>query len=255
MSTFANDVDRRPDDPCPKRLWVMMELADDEGREQVSAPATGLRFHLSRCPSCRRLADELRRTAEKLSTLARIEPPADLFAKAQAQAMHALQQGAVSRYPDEIGEGQTAARIPPRQARSVRWIRGVGALAASLALVTTGWLAHAWYVGPRPPATSSNFSQWYIPSEELAPAAASADDPVNSEEGTSSDEAWVRVDDAGNVRLCRFRSHDEAALNEDPACIPAAMVLPGPPPRRARPDAVFDNSTRTLSTGPASERR
>lgn len=79
---------------CPKRPWVLLTLADDDvGAVDGSLPG-GLRFHLSRCASCRAVADRLRQTSGRLAELASLEEGDDLAERAAAQTLASLRHGA-----------------------------------------------------------------------------------------------------------------------------------------------------------------
>ncbi len=50
------NVQERDGAICPKRLWVILTLSDDELLEDGETPPRILQLHLSRCDSCRALA-------------------------------------------------------------------------------------------------------------------------------------------------------------------------------------------------------
>ncbi len=82
------------DAPCPKRLWVMTTLSDDEIVRPNGPLPQGLEFHLSRCPSCRALADDLLAVAASLGSDCEQELPESLLGRAQRQTEAALKDGA-----------------------------------------------------------------------------------------------------------------------------------------------------------------
>lgn len=84
----------QPTVTCSKRVWVMTVLSDDEALADHGRLPHGLRFHLSRCPSCRALADGLRSVTDGLGLLADLEPSEALTSDADQQAHNALEAGA-----------------------------------------------------------------------------------------------------------------------------------------------------------------
>ena len=83
-----------PNSDCPKRMWVLSMLSDDEALERLDALPMGLEFHLKQCSSCRTLADQLRAVGADLKHLGTTEIPAGLEERAHAQALEALATGA-----------------------------------------------------------------------------------------------------------------------------------------------------------------
>lgn len=243
---------------CPKRLWVMMELADDESRTAENAPATGLRFHLSRCPSCRALAERMEAVRTELAAMAAAEPDDDLQIRAESRVLAGL--GGLADSATAFTDDEPAPHIVKR--RPGRWLRRSVAAAAALGLIACGWMLRALIVEPDRLVAPNSFDRWYIPDAEFAsnrdalvialPLPPPLDSPVNSSDAAAL--ATV-ADNHDSLIICRFRNHEDAALWDHPGCAPAAMILPGPPDRPARSTFSIDNSTRTLSTGPASQRR
>lgn len=91
---------------CPKRVWVLQALSDDEARQEQGELPHGLRAHLSHCPSCRELADRLVCVTGGLTALGAVEPDNGLSARAEARLRAALDQGAPLtgrvRIPDDL---------------------------------------------------------------------------------------------------------------------------------------------------------
>lgn len=109
------------DAPCPKRLWVMTTLSDDEIVDPGGSLPQGLEFHLSRCPSCRALADELRSVAASLGSAGEQEPPESLLRRAQRQTVVALQDGARMSGRVEVGDEDAELLDHPIPAWWRRW--------------------------------------------------------------------------------------------------------------------------------------
>ncbi|UCE60213.1 MAG: hypothetical protein JSU63_00395 [Phycisphaerales bacterium] len=108
---------------CPKRLWVMTTLSDDEFTEDSESLPQGLQFHLSRCESCRELADRLIRVGTDLRALAELTPDDALLAEADRRANEALSTGAritgrvaIPEEPEEescaVGQPGRTRRVP-----------------------------------------------------------------------------------------------------------------------------------------------
>ncbi len=79
---------------CPKQPWVMLTFSDDEALVPGAALPPGLRFHLSRCASCRAVAEKLSGVTTALDGAASESPPDDLVGQAAAQARSVLRDGA-----------------------------------------------------------------------------------------------------------------------------------------------------------------
>ncbi len=99
----------RDDAPCPKRLWVMTTLSDDEIVGPGGPLPQGLEFHVSRCPSCRALAQELRSVGASLGSAGEQEPPESLLRRAQRQTETALKDGA--RMTGRVDVGNDGAEL------------------------------------------------------------------------------------------------------------------------------------------------
>lgn len=124
--------------PCPKRIWILSTLSDDEALGPDGSPPPGLQFHLSRCPACRREADRLRSVSDALRELSTIEPPVALRERADEQLAVALAHGAVSSGRVTIPGGDGADFDAP-QVRATA-LRFIGRFAAAAVLVfAVGW--------------------------------------------------------------------------------------------------------------------
>jgi len=124
------------DAPCPKRLWVMTMLSDDE----VVAPGVrlpqGLEFHLKRCPSCRALADDLLGVTALLAEAGAQEPTESLLRRAQRQTEAALRDGARLTGRVDVDAADDGSLVPARAGRWRRW--GLPLAAAAMIAIAFG---------------------------------------------------------------------------------------------------------------------
>lgn len=119
-----------PNWSCPKRMWVLSMLSDDEALERLDALPMGLEFHLKQCSSCRALAEQLRAVDADLRNLAGTEVPAGLEQQAAAQALEALEAGAQPTGRVELADDPIDAEV----SRIYR-LRTTAALAAAAVVV------------------------------------------------------------------------------------------------------------------------
>lgn len=122
---------------CPKRLWVLSALSDDEVTDSPGTAPPGLQFHLSRCPSCRALADRLLSVGRSLSEMSLLEPPMETAMQATLRATSALLAGAKPMIALEMEEPEPVPRM--RGAGMLRRYRWAAALATAVGL--TAWFA------------------------------------------------------------------------------------------------------------------
>ncbi len=78
---------------CPKRVWTLSVLSEDEPLAGEEALPWGLRFHLSRCPSCRDLAHRLLAVNGGLTALASGAMDGSLVERANERAAAAIEAG------------------------------------------------------------------------------------------------------------------------------------------------------------------
>jgi hypothetical protein len=125
---------------CPKRPWVMMMFSDDESVDRDSVPP-GLRFHLSRCPACSTLADQLASVTKSLSELADDQLSGNFADSVQAHVQDLLEHEPVLTGRVHISDEVLVAQDPMDRFRArLPWLVG-GAIAACMALVLSGaWL-------------------------------------------------------------------------------------------------------------------
>lgn len=252
---------------CPKRVWVMTSLSDDEAMGEAGGLSQGLRLHLSQCESCRALADRLMTTAGTLRSLSMLEPDEKLVNGATEQALHALREGGKFTGRVSIPDDPVPYHTTRGAAVRSRYVRY--ALAASVFLAFG--LCGLWVL--RQPQRFQ-VAQVAVPAatDNAAPVvAAAASDQSNKGLGGAAEikERLAAADEKspeasfrpeGRRRQTpRYRSHVEAALCDDTHYVHRAVILPGRRP--AEPVAgreigrllsvfeEFDNSRPSESTG------
>jgi|GEM_PF-1689259 len=256
----------RPDQAesvCPKRSWVMSTLTDDERIDKGETLPPALRFHLSRCDSCRALSDRVRTVASALAKVAEAEPPDHLLALAQARTRASIDRGAVLTGRVDVFNLEDIEEYGGNP-RELSW-RPLRYAAAAIVLVG---FASIWI---------SNQTQTVQPMvsgpESWNPAIPA---PLESREITASDfgmaanETKVHRSDASpqlvssgeqderqrDTRLspapCRHRSLIEAASCDNPSCTHRIRVRPDSRQRTLGWEGIFtppydgDNATRLL---------
>lgn len=262
----------REERACPKRLWVMLTLSDDEALESDGALPQGLRFHLSRCPSCRGLADRLQSITDSLCSMSDVEPDGDLQGRADAQAKQALAEGA--RITGRVTIPEESERLPVavRGHRWSTWLRYSGLAAAAAILVGFGlyWSA---VLASRDGGQLANTVNSPNEQRRITPQTARPEDAEPGDAAEGGDAADERASgepderladgrgDGGidpvlprqrrpRMRVCRHYSHVEAAQCENPTCIHRATVLPDVRQRDLGwGQALFDMPRHTMSTG------
>lgn len=220
-------------DTCSKRLWVLTMLSDDGLLAANEALPQGLAFHLSRCPSCRAVAEQLRATAAGLNRLTSESVPEGLEARAFAQARAALSDGArlTGRVtlPPEI---ELVQDLVPRRRPDLTKV-SVAAAAAIVLFVSGG----AWWqaLAPRRPVANQPVAG-ALPARRVVPA---PPEPVApSTEITASAEPVTKE---RRVGVRRYHSHIEAAMSDDTSAVQSAVVLPDPQERGMGWVRWFDN--------------
>lgn len=257
---------------CPKRVWVMLTLSDDEALQEGESLPQGLQFHLSRCESCRAVAEHLQAVSASLRGASVLEPPDGLAARADAQVREALQEGArlTGRVaiPDEPE--------PVRQAGGARrWVR-IGRYAAAAAVFIAVGLFGLAQLPKSAQQTTDQTAGQPQPSDQHNPEAPRLADseepepldavdllPEAEDEAEAVADSRLASSDAGRStrrarsrQICRHRSYVEAALSEDTDCIPRAVILPDPGQRDLGwGNTLFDRSRSTRSTRGRSDDR
>lgn len=212
MNSIGQEL--QPPVTCPKRVWVMSVLSDDEALADHGRLPQGLRFHLSQCPSCRVLADGLTSVTDALGLLADLEPSESLTDDADRQAQLALEAGARLTGRVDVVEPMSPE---PSGAGRMGWPRVAGYAAAAVIGLSLG-VAGLWTQSQPPAQTIVN-----------APRVA----PVRS--AKTAQPSRLHSDDA---MLPGVIAESHVAENKAPA--ESVLVLPTPPagPNEIRPEAI-----------------
>ena len=257
----SDDPNGTNEQSCPKRLWVLLTLSDDELMASGSKMPRGLEFHLSRCESCRVVADRLLHTSNALETLGPKDASPDLLEAARAQAINALRDGARLTGRVEIPD-EPAVHVTPAWYRYARY-----AVAAAIVLAV-GLLGISAYVGdvreqlvegkPPPPDSwvvneRSGERGVMLPHEE--PSRIGPEPTPSPERAVSLTAASDDAAPFAQPRIRRHRSHIEAALADGHRGAQAAVVLPDTSQRDLGWGRVFDKSYRLMSTKPSQDGR
>lgn len=146
-------LDRGEAGECPKAPWVMLTFSDDEAFPSQDAMPAGLRFHLSRCPTCRAIADRLSAASSALEHVKSNEPLAGLTERAVSRAEASLRSEARLTGRVAVNEAgfldiETEWGDEPDSMKEAMFsgLRGVAALAACIGL-TLGLVASWRLVG------------------------------------------------------------------------------------------------------------
>ena len=260
-----SELQRQDKTSCPKRVWVMMTLSDDEALPEDGTLPHGLRFHLSRCESCRAVADRLLAVSGTLRSLSSMDPDDDLAERADSQALGALREGAELTgrisIPDEPEPvNHTTGRV--------KWHRYARYAAAAVVLIAFGLFGLSSLRGPQGPRVArqveSDLPSVSLPDAAFRPSGSSDPDVQPDERVADAGPAQLAVDEPKRERRsrrpCRYRSHIEAAACDDTYCIHRAVIVPHR--RSPLPDAAnkfglvwtafraFDISSSSGSTAP-----
>ena len=239
-------------DPCPKGVWVMQVLSDDEALDSGGALPRGLAFHIARCESCRALADRLQAVSRGVSVLAEPEPPIDLYDRAESQAQLALLSGGAFTGRTDVADFPGPERIAVRLPLPYRLMPY--ATAACLLFAAAAW----WRVAPdTEPADDSSTGSQRVASGSGAPTVdlVPFTPPSKVEDGSHGD--LDVVDDASAdtplPRLARVTerrlpipsNHLEAAMGSKSHNVQSAFVLPGMRGRRLidRPVILYQTTS------------
>lgn len=201
---------------CPKRLWVMNTLSDEDTLVGESGLPQTLRLHLSRCDACNELAKRLMAVSASLASLGELEPETTLADRAHHRVLTALADGARLtgrvEIPDEPVELNPGFGAMP-------WRRYAVAASVALALGASGFLA--FQAAQDGPIQRSRVNQWTGITEEPAPqppvqpqlreADGRSDEPVAAAEITVTDARDSEQPDD----LPSPMNSDEPVLTED----------------------------------------
>ena len=214
---------------CPKRLWVLTALSNDELLDQGEPLPQGLQFHLSRCEPCRQLADRLLLVTSSLGEISELESPADLASRADVRAIDALRTGAKLTGRVAIPDEPDVEFTTPGRAL---WLR-FGRVAAAAAIVFCLCLWGAQQLS-HPPQGALVEDRPGRNGESSLPALETL--AVNPDAGPQAGEPKRLADSrpeedalrALRYPVRRYATHYEAALADDPGSVQAAF----PHPRR-----------------------
>lgn len=173
MNLFeSNSRNRTGEEICPKRAWVMDAIAEEttSGGTVNENQSQALRFHLSRCDSCRRLVKEIEGVGASLTSLFSSEPPSGLEQSAIERTMEALWDGArlTGRVKFDEAEEPSAPYSISRTTARVR--RYAQAAMIGIALIGAAWVAMSVLSNSKPIAGvdrggSVGDEAWKIPVE------------------------------------------------------------------------------------------
>jgi hypothetical protein len=249
------DLKQPEEQSCPKRLWVLLTLSDDELVDEDGSPPPGLQFHLSRCESCRALAERLRSVSDALRAMSTLEPGEKLAEAANTQALTALRSGAqltgrvhIPEEPEPVAGAGVGRQRLGRYA------------AAAVIFIAVGLYGVSFFAGRQGDAVVDK-----EPTDvgELPAVARIADTPADPAEAldSSDDLAGAGDPDVDGVEerlaedvsprkrlIRRHHSHIEAAMSDDPHGAQAAVVLPDTTQRDLGWGRVFDRPRTVRST-------
>lgn len=211
---------------CPKRVWVLSTLADDEQTSIDGELPQGLRFHLKQCAPCREVADGVLAVASGLNALGGIEPDDSLDARANERLSNALRAGApltgrVNVPDDPIFDAALEAYRPP-------WV-GYARFSAAAAIIfligLVGVFRFATVETVPSGLTSGTDPRW-----NLAPGRDAASAQESPEAVANHDSQRRRP--AAQTEVCLHATYVEAAECDRPNVAHPAM--PTPAARRGR---------------------
>ncbi len=189
-----NELTGQPQDKstCPKRMWVMSALSDDDTVRADGTLPQWVEFHLSRCPSCRTLADDLQAVTTGLAGLASEAGDASLLERANRQARSALSRGAQMTGRVEVTTEPDILKVTPVVWwHPARMVPLAAAAAIGLALGVYGLRSQpdAGAITRTPEAATTT-----VPKKEK-PKAALASDAVNTKHDPTAVPPAYRGDD------------------------------------------------------------
>lgn len=235
-------------DPCPKGVWVMQVLSDDEALEADGVLPQGLAFHISRCESCRTLANRLRAVSRGVSAIAEPDPPPDLHARAESQAHAALLAGVTFTGRTNVADLPALERNTVRAPLPYRLMPY--ATAACLFFATVAWWQSApntQFGPPSLPDARRSASDSGMSAGELIPVT-----PPSAVEDVGLDDPNGLADAATAPPLLRVTQHRlpipsdhiEAAMGGNSHNVQPAFVLPGMRGRRLidRPVILYETT-------------
>jgi hypothetical protein len=230
-----------PQSDCPKRSWVIQQLADDVAMDGFDELPQGLQFHLNRCESCRAFAARLRSLSEELHHLGRMEVPEGLEERAQAQAVAALERGGELSGRVTIEEDFKPIPVPP----ILLWWNRTGWFAAAACLLF-GVALYVFF--QRPPVEGTGSADRAIvmtPGEWPDPG---DDDATPGSEEKPATVSGPGLEEAASspAHQRRYCDHVAAAEAAQEGAAQPAFILPDRSKRDPR--SIIDKSEARLST-------
>ena len=235
---------------CPRRLWVMSTLTDDERLEATDRLPQALQFHISRCEACQALADELLPATRSLLAMGQSEPPGDLLAAAQAQAVAAIDRGAELTGRVVVPDLEEPLTLPPAVRIPMRSFRY-----AAAAVILIGF-ASFWIVrnsGPQLPVVSGQNSWDRSPPAVESPHdvpmrkvdtvrvdVVAGEPEVDTQLAASTSQENESGKRRRNRRICDQKVYDESTLLGDGDCVPTIRVRPDTRQRNLGWGGIFD---------------
>lgn len=261
---------------CPKRRWVMSTLADDEAMNLDGSIPQGLGFHLSRCKSCKVLADQVQSVVGLLRGLSEAEPGERLIYRANQQTEAALAAGAPLTGRVVIPEAVDLTLSPGAASRRFPIARFAAAAVIVLVVGVYALLATSGPLNPGESPSKRLALHPVLPIDEPTQARGAVDvvgqqtevtsapvggiddpsagDPAKLPVGNLAD-AVVRgggVDEPVQDRptACHHRTRMEAAMCDNPHSVHTAIVLPKRAQQALRFNGrAFDKAPRPASNG------
>lgn len=235
-----SNIETESQELCPKRLWVLTTLSDDEAVSGDERMPQGLAFHLSRCEYCRALASTLESVTLGLDQLRDSEPPDNLSFVAEQRVLAAIRDGGVLTGRFAIDDEPPVSISRP--ARRVHFKLTVPRFAAAAAIIVVVGLvgmrtlsvknrnftdqAGPWLVGGS--SAPGSVQHGSVTTETKAPGAVS-----------STEQQVAELERPAKVN--RFRSHEEVLENDDQTGATAAVVIPDSADRGVGWLMWFDN--------------
>ena len=230
--------------PCPKRIWILSTLSDDEALGPDGSPPPGLQFHLSRCPSCRGEADRLKLVSDALRELSTMDPPVALLKRADEQLAIALAHGAVLSgrvtIPDDDGPDLDAPQV---RATVLRFIGRFAAAAAIVFAVGWAWLA-ALDRDHSPSVVGQSTARVHQSPRRMPNSSVEADDPQPT--AGPKDAVAVREAEQPQRSYCIDLPYFDSGMPDDANCIQRAFSLPA----RGRRDLAWQPPIQRLDNPP-----
>ncbi len=238
--------------PCPKRLWVLAALSDDEALPPDGSLPSGLRFHLLRCPSCRLDADRLTAVSGSLRELSEETPAVSVLDRANEQLEFALSHGAILSgrlsIPDDIADERAESDTRPKRISALNIISRFAA--AAVVAFAVGWAGIGFFDYSR-----SNDDTPRRSSRMAAPAVTisqSIDRGVSPQQDQASDQVIALTEDEYEPRpTCSDSLESGSGLGRDTRCEQRAFSLPIRDQNRSGPRRAsmpLDNPPPPVST-------